>query len=299
MSVVGDLHRLYKEKKVCPPRWLLDNVHYLALVGSISYGCPSDESDWDVQGFCIPPKEDIFPHLRGEIQGFGTQIQRFDVWQEHHIKDDSKQREYDFCIYSIVKFFQLCMENNPNMLDILSVPQRCVLQASPIGQMVRDNRKLFFHKGAYHKFRGYAFKQMSKLDQGSNRSNPKRAENIEKYGYDTKFLMHVIRLALEAEQLLTVGELTIDSNSQLYQSIRRGDWTLEDGKKWFSEKERQLEHLYATSSILPYKPNEEAIKQLLLNCLEHHYGSLSNAVTVPSQETKLLNDLKLLIQKYE
>lgn len=55
------------------------------------------------------------------------------------------------------------MENNPNMCDSLFVPQRCVLFASKIGQMVRDNRKLFLHKGSYHKFRGYAYASLNKL----------------------------------------------------------------------------------------------------------------------------------------
>lgn len=166
-----------------PPKWLPPNIHYEVISGSISYGVSSDTSDMDVVGFCIPPKEDIFPHLKGEIPGFGTQIQRFNVWQEHHIFDKETNKEYDFTIYSIVKFFQLVMENNPNMVDTLFTPQRCVLFCSPVAQIVRDNRKMFLHKGSYHKFRGYAYSSLHKLGNRTvvmetEAKTPKNIKNI-------------------------------------------------------------------------------------------------------------------------
>ena len=142
------------------PSWLADNIMFEGLTGSVSYGVSNDTSDMDIVGFCIPPKEIIFPHLNGSIPHFGTQPERFRVYQQHHIKQDSK--EYDIAIYNIVDFFQLAMENNPNMVDTLFLPRRCVLHSSPIYEHVRDNRKLFLHKGSWHKFRGYAYASLSK-----------------------------------------------------------------------------------------------------------------------------------------
>ena len=131
-----------------PPKWLPDNVAYITDMGSVAYGVATELSDHDIYGFCIPPKEDVFPHLRGEIPGFGRQINRFEQWQEHHI--DYKDKEYDFTVYSIVKYFQLCMENNPNMIDSLFTSNDCVRHITQVGQLVRDNRKLFLHKGSWH-----------------------------------------------------------------------------------------------------------------------------------------------------
>ena len=54
-------------------------------MGSMAYGVSSDSSDMDVYGFCVPEKETVFPHLRGEIPGFGTPQPRFEQWQEHHM----------------------------------------------------------------------------------------------------------------------------------------------------------------------------------------------------------------------
>lgn len=282
-----------------PPKWLPGNCHYLAIVGSESYGANIvGSSDRDIQGFCIPPKEDVFPHLNGEIPGFGLQHQRFNVYQEHHINDTNHKMEYDLAVYSIVKFFHLAMENNPNILDVISVPTQCVVHATAIGQMVRDNRKMFFHAGAFHKFRGYAFASMSKIVSGANRSNPKRAADIEKNGYDTKFLMHCVRLALECEQLLLTGELDLQRDSQTLLSIRRGEWTLEDGKKWWAEKERALETAYTNCKVLPHTPNEEKIKQLLIDCLEQHYGSLATVISRAPALDALVNDMDALLSKY-
>lgn len=161
------LHDLAEQKLIHPPKWLPDNMSYLAIVGSESYGANlPGTSDQDLQGFCIPPKSDVFPHLRGEIPGFGRQHQRFGDWQEHKIRDNG--REYDFAVYSIVKFFHLAMENNPNVLDIICVPDNCVKHITKVGQLVRDNRRMFFHAGCFHKFRGYASAQMTKLQNGIN-----------------------------------------------------------------------------------------------------------------------------------
>ena len=99
---------------VSPPSWLPDSLCYESMMGSVAYGVSSDTSDIDVYGVCLPPKEMVFPHLAGEIFGFGTQIKRFETWQEHHIQAEGS--EWDFLIFSLVKFTQLAMENNPNVL---------------------------------------------------------------------------------------------------------------------------------------------------------------------------------------
>jgi predicted nucleotidyltransferase len=286
-----------KKKLIVPPKWLPANIHYEVITGSVAYAVSSDTSDMDIVGFAIPPKEDIFPHLRGEIMGFGRQKQRFEQWQQHHVKDDSDRQEYDFTIYSIVKFFNLVMENNPNMVDTLFTPQRCVLFCSPIAQMVRDNRKMFLHKGSYHKFRGYSYAQLNKIGTKANASNPKRQESIEKYGFDTKFAYHVIRLALEGEQILMEHDLDIERNAEILKSIRRGEWTEQRIRDWFDEKERHLEELY-NKSDLRHSPDEEAIKNLLMNCLEQHYGSLDGAVKREVPVQKMIQELQAVLDKY-
>ena len=52
-----------------PPRWLASNVQFETIMGSVAYGVSSDTSDMDIYGWVIPPRDEVFPHLRGEIAG--------------------------------------------------------------------------------------------------------------------------------------------------------------------------------------------------------------------------------------
>ena len=281
-----------------PPPWLPDNTMFECMMGSIAYGASGDSSDMDIYGFCMPPKDVVFPHLAGHIPGFGKQPPKFEVWQEHHVKDTNARKEYDFAIYSLVRFFQLCMDNNPNMVDALFAPRRCVLHSTALYEHVRDNRELFLHKGSWYKFRGYANSQMSKLDAGSNRKNPKRQADIEKHGWDLKFGYHIVRLFLECEQIMETGTLRLDRDSEVYKSIRAGEWSLERLKEWVSEKEASMELLYANSK-LPNRAPESKLKTLLLECLEMHYGSLEKAVVEEDKHGRLVRELEELVSRHK
>lgn len=251
-----------------PPKWLSNNMIYEVIMGSFAYGTSEDGSDIDIYGVCIPPKQYIFP--TNVILHFGKQHQIFEVYTQHGINDDQKKKEYDFSVYNISKYFNLLMQNNPNIIDSLFVPENCITYTSYVGDLIRQNRHIFLHKGCRYKFSGYAFSQLSKLSR-----NPigKRKELVEKYGYDTKFATHIFRLLLECEQILTDGTLDLQLNKELLKSVRRGDLKKEEIEKWAVDKTRTIERLYETSK-LPLKPDEDKIRNLLLDCLEHHYGSI-------------------------
>jgi len=288
------LLKLQEKGLVNCPKWLPNNTAYLVMMGSIAYGCSSDSSDVDVYGVVVPPKHDVFPHLRGEILGFGRQKKRFEQWQEHHIKDKESRKQYDFQIFSIVKYFHLLMMCNPNLVDSIYVPQRCILHITNVGQIIRENRKLFLSKKAWHTFKGYSFQQMHKMSY----KNPlgKRRETVEKYGFDLKFAYHIVRLLNEVEQILTEEDLDLERNREQLKAIRRGDWTEPQVREYFQTKERELESLY-TKSSLRHSPDEAAIKELLLQCLEHHYGSLDKAVVVEGRDREILRQIKALCER--
>lgn len=292
------LDNLYKQNCIHPPKWMIANTAYMTIMGSQAYGVSADDSDLDVYGFCLPPKDLVFPHLAGEIPGFGRQIQRFEQWSEHHIKDPNKKVEYDFVVYSIIKYFQLCMENNPNMIDSLFTPRNCVIHSTNISEVVRENRRMFLHKGCWHKFKGYAYAQMSKIRNKVNASNEKRAASIAEHGYDLKFAYHIVRLLNEVEQILVEGDLDLQRNREQLKDIRRGEWTIEQVESYFENKEKILETTYANSKI-PHSPDELAIKKLLMNCLEEHYGDLSNAVKMDINVDSLARDIRSVLDRYQ
>ncbi len=246
------------------------------ITGSISYGTASDISDMDIVGWCIPQKEMIFPHLAGYIEGFGRQAQRFNVYQQHHVFDKDPVRTYDISIYNIVSYFNLCMGNNPNMIDTLFLPQECVLYSNKIGNMVQEKRHIFLHKKCYQKFFGYARSQLAKLETKNSTSEARKAL-VEKYGYDTKSAGHLVRLVREVEQILTTGDLDLRKHSDELKCVRNGGWAIEEVRQFFAEKEATLIGPYYGSD-LPKQPRMAEIKTLLLDCLEEHYGTLDDCI---------------------
>jgi predicted nucleotidyltransferase len=284
--------KLTKKGLASPPKHLANSIQYETYMGSIAYGVVGESSDIDIYGFSIPPKEMVFPHIAGYIQGFGKKPTKFEQYQQHHIKEEDKT--YDLAIYSIVKYFQLCLDNNPNMLDSLFTPQRCVIHMSRIGEMVRSSRRMFLHKGSYFKFKGYSFSQLSKM-QSQTRIG-KRAEIVEKYEYDLKFGYHTVRLLGEAEMILEHGDLDLERNKEMLKAIRRGDLKKEDILAYASEKERYLDKLY-TDSKLPHSPNESKIKALLLSCLEEYYSTLEGLHTEPDRYRNALLQIEEIVEK--
>lgn len=297
---MNTVQKLLEKKLISPPKWLADNVMYETITGSIAYATSEDYSDFDVYGWCIPPKEDIFPHLRGEIPGFGRQVQKFEQFMQHGVEDTKALggdgRNYDITIFSIVKYFQLCMDNNPNMVDTLYTPYECILHATNASKLVRDNRDIFLHKGSYHKFMGYAFSQLHKM----NNKNPtgKRKDLIDTYGLDTKYAMHLVRLAYECQMILEEGTLDLRRHKEHLKSIRRGEVKKEDILKWFGEMEGTLLKLYSNSK-LRHSPDEQAIKSLLLSCLEEHYGNISDCIQTQTKEKQAIDEINKILEKYK
>jgi hypothetical protein len=182
------LQELTQKKLVSPPTWLPTNTMYLTIMGSHAYGAADTnsekKSDWDIYGFCIPKKEIVFPHLAGVISGFGDQGERFEQWVQHHVIDPSackgQGREYDFSIYNIVKYFDLLMENNPNVIDSIFTPQDCVIHCTEVALMVREKRRIFLHTGAYTRFKGYAYSQLHKMgNRAANNQHVQKIRNLE------------------------------------------------------------------------------------------------------------------------
>ncbi len=303
------VQKLTKKGLYKPPAYLPANVCYETIMGSVAYGVSSDTSDFDCYGFFMPPKDQIFPHLAGVIEFFGVdheerrkERRKKLVCQQHHIFDPSelagKGRSYDISMFSIVQYLQLCMNNNPNMIDSLFTPVNCVLHCTKVGNMVRDKRRSFLHKGAWHEFKGYAYGQLHKMSTKEPEEGSKRKELRDKFGFDVKFAYHIVRLLYEVEQILTEHDIDLQRHREHLKAIRRAEMSEKEIRSWFSEKEKSLEKVY-NESTLPYGPDEHAVKGLLLECVEEHYGSIDGAVVLPDAAAMTLREIMLILDRYQ
>ncbi len=270
--MIEQLIKLEKAKLITPPGdFMISNLQYAAICGSEAYGCATDTSDKDIMGFTIPPKKYIFPHLDGYILGFGTNPPYFDEWQEHHVKVPDKRQTYDFKIYSIIRYFHLCLTGNPNTVSLLFTTRNCVLHSTKMSELIRENRHMFLGKHMWPSYKGYAYGQLKKLKKHDG--SGKRTKTIEEFGYDVKNAYTLVRLLNEIEQVLTTEDINLQENKEQLKHIKKGGWSYEQLVEFFDAKEKQLEQA-KLESTLRKRSCEADIKDLLKECLEMHYGRL-------------------------
>lgn len=119
---------------------------YLHLAGSRSYGTNTAESDYDYRGIIVPPKS----YFKGFL---------------HHFEEKHELAGYgkDSVGYDIRKFFKLCADNNPNILEGLFVRPQDQIIKTKYSEKLIASRGLFLSKASKDRFGGYAFKQLSRM----------------------------------------------------------------------------------------------------------------------------------------
>jgi hypothetical protein len=114
------------------------------LSGSHAYGLATSTSDFDYRGIAIPPVE--------YFHGYAFRFEQYEG-----------EKGEDLAVYDIRKFFQLAADCNPNVVELLWVPERCVVVMTPWGERLVANRKLFLSTKARHTFSGYAIAQLKRI----------------------------------------------------------------------------------------------------------------------------------------
>lgn len=123
--------------------WIKDKLCFATIHGSHSYGLATAESDVDIRGITLVPKEYIL--------GFNKKF------------DQLVRTDPDAQIFNIKKFFSLSVANNPNMLELLFVEPEDHIFVSKLGQILIDNREHFLSKLVKSSYIGYAKSQAHRI----------------------------------------------------------------------------------------------------------------------------------------
>lgn len=93
--------------------------------------------------------------------------------------------------------------------------------------------------------------------------NPQRAVLEEKFGYDTKHGMHLVRLIRMCREILTTGEVLVKRpDREELLAIREGALPYEKLVEWADSQETELATVYQTTQALPKIPDERQIDAL-------------------------------------
>ncbi len=109
------------------------------ISGSKAYGLDTAQSDTDVKGVFLLPKRSFY--------GLETVEQ---------INNETNDEVY----YELKRYVELLLKNNPNLLELLSTPEDCILYKHPL--MILLKPELFLSKLCCKTFAGYAQAQIKK-----------------------------------------------------------------------------------------------------------------------------------------
>jgi predicted nucleotidyltransferase len=188
------------------------------LVGSTAHGTAIDgQDDRDEMGVCIEPPEYVCGLSLFEQYIFRTQPEGV----------RSGPGDLDLTIYSLRKFCHLAAKGNPSILALLWLPS--YITQTDLGKWLVELRPAFVSRESGWRYYGYLTSQRMGLT-GEKTKKVARPELVEKYGYDTKYAMHAMRLGLQGIEYLTHGRISIpvaEPDLSYLRKVRSGQLSLE------------------------------------------------------------------------
>src|SRR5438874_885859 len=126
-----------------------------------------------------------------------------DQWRTQPEGTRSGPGDTDLIRYSLRKYVRLAVQGNPTILLPLYAPDSAILLRTELGDELRGLASSIVSRRAAPRFLGYLDAQRQSML--GLRKRPNRPELVEKYGYDTKFAAHALRLAIQGVELFTEG----------------------------------------------------------------------------------------------
>lgn len=247
------------------------NTILRALVGSGVHGTSvSGTDDRDEMGVCIEPEAYVIGLKQFE------QYEHHTAWErEGGLRNRSGPGDLDINIYSLRKFVRLALRGNPSILSLFFAPQSSIVYRNGYGQELQELAPLVVSKEAGTAFFGYLHAQRrSMLSHEGKGRDVTRPELIEKYGWDTKFGGHMIRLGYQGIELLETGRITLpmpEIQRQQVIDFRTGKFPMHECLGLAEELENRLRVLQDASPLREH-PDHYQVNQWLVNMYQGWWG---------------------------
>jgi len=196
---------------------------------------------------------------------------------DHYIQRDqpdgvrSQPGDLDLTLYSLRKFCRLAETGNPSVMILLWLPNHIV--KTRLGERLCALRSAFRSKKSGMAFLGYLDSQRKRLT-GELSKNVARPELVEKYGYDTKFAAHALRLGFEGIEFMRHGTITMPKVGEelaTLRAIRTGEIKYDEALRLIVETQESLK---ASVDACNLSTNEEAINRFLVAAHQEHWATL-------------------------
>jgi predicted nucleotidyltransferase len=220
------------------------------------------KDDRDEVGVCIEDIEGVVGFSEFEQYIYRTATERSGKHDE-----PSAPGDLDLTIYSLRKFLRLAMQGNPQIVQVLFVPSPLWVSGNAIGSQLQELSSLIISRKAGFRYLGYMESQKQRLMGERGQKKVNRPELEEKFGYDTKYAMHILRLGFQGVELLTTGRLHLplpEETRKFVYSVRLGEVPLQDVLTKAGELERELKDLL-TSAPIREEPDRAAIEAWMID----------------------------------
>jgi uncharacterized protein len=229
-------------------------------VGSGLHGTAVDgQDDRDEMGLCVEPAEYVTGLRRFEQYVFRTQPEGV----------RSGSGDLDLIVYSLRKWMRLALTGNPTILLPLFVPDAEIVRITELGHELRANADRVVSRQAGLRFAGYLRTQRKRMLEGALTVN--RPELIAKYGFDTKYAMHMVRLGVQGVELLETGRMTLPIAEPWLtwlRDLRQGRHTQDEAVEAAAELEDRLDQLTRGASPLPDEPDRDWANRWLVHAYD-------------------------------
>lgn len=194
---------------------------------------------------------------------------------DHYIYRDkpegvrSEAGDLDLTMYSLRKFCRLAAQGNPSVVILLWLPE--YEAKAPLGADLIAIREAFISRSAGARFLGYLTAQKMSLT-GERSQKVNRPELIAKYGYDTKFAMHALRLGFEGIELLTNRHLTLpvaEPNLTTLRAVRGGRVSYDEALALIVDAETRLRSLV---DACQWEADLAAIDRFMVRAHSEHWA---------------------------
>ncbi len=239
--------------------WIDSRTILRGLVGSTAHGLHTDDGvdDRDEMGVCIEPLASMMG--ASEFEQF---IYRTAAEREGKHDAPSRAGDLDLTVYSLRKWTRLALHGNPTVLMLLFLPpELCTIRLS-IGRGLQELAPQFASREAGQRFLGYLTAQKQRLLGERGGMDVRRPALIEKYGYDTKYAMHMVRLGFQGIEFLKTGRMTLpmaEPERSWIRSIRVAQVSQQEVMSRAGELERELKDLIDEPGDLPLKASAEPV----------------------------------------
>lgn len=243
-----------------------DDLHEIlrATVGSTIHGLAVPGSDdLDQMGIAVEKNPRM---VMGLGQPFEQFIHRDAAQREGKHDARSQPGDLDLTVYGLRKYLRLALKGNPTVLIPLFVNDPEIVDDT--GRVLQGLAPMIVSRRAVRAFLGYLTAQKQRLlgERGQKRIN--RPELVEKYGYDTKYAMHAVRLGLQGVELAMTARLSLpmtEPGRSICYSIRKGEWKQSDVIDYIRYLESELVKYAVAGGPLPEEPQTKLIEGWMLS----------------------------------